>query len=287
MAGTPFSRPYGVDALLIGEILPWKNAVGMARHNQVDAWHRSKVERRGFLAFGVRACPDAGVAQRDGNIAGRAEPGQVTLSRGHDVHCRELAFEPRLVPNHDLRRHKANHAHLDFMGGTAVILKGPLQDRIRREKGAAIRAQHIGAHHGKGRAGKYRFKKFEPVIEFVIAKSDGVVAKARHHLHQRMRSLGRRQRLRRYVIGQRIALKKIPVVEQQRIFRFGAGQPDQRCRLGKPHRRIEFGVIIVPIHHEHVQIGRLKQADVQSGTAFLRSGLLETESRACQRHSRA
>ena len=87
----------------------------------------------------------------------------------------------------------------------------------------------------------------------MIAQRAAVVPQ---HIHRRDHRVGRGLiRLKRQIIAQRIALQKIPVVQQERIARprpkisYQTGRTRQAHGLGRL-----VGIVVVPAHM-HMQVG--------------------------------
>ena len=110
-AGMPCSVPFSASTPgMPAKSLPGKHLVQMAREDGVDAGHLRQVQRGVLLAALALAALDAGMAERQQNVALAAQIGHMPLRGVDDVLRRHLAGEMALVPLHDLRRHEADDA---------------------------------------------------------------------------------------------------------------------------------------------------------------------------------
>jgi hypothetical protein len=66
-----------------------------------------------------------------------------------------------------------------------------------------------------------------------------------------------------HVIAHRIALQKVPVVDQQRIRGLGPDRVNMRGGAGEADGVIGFVGVVVVGEHVHVQVGRLHDTEVR------------------------
>jgi hypothetical protein len=101
----------------------------------------------------------------------------------HDVAHEHAALPGAAVPQHDLRRHEADHADLQRVRRAGLVGEAALQDHVGREgvrplagRAVAVVDVHVGADVGEVRARDGLAQEGQAVVELVVADVGGVHA---------------------------------------------------------------------------------------------------------------
>ncbi len=156
------------------------------------------------------------------------------LDRGQDGAHLQLAFKLRPRPPRHLRRGRAGHADPKRAYRAAVIHKISVQNGMARDQVAAIgQPPRIGQNHRVTRRGKQLVQHLEAEIEVMVAKRRGIVAQGIHRCDHRVH-IAMRNQFRQGGIGQRRALERVAIVEQDGIGAFRPRLFDHRRKRRKP-----------------------------------------------------
>ncbi len=124
-----------------------------------------------------------------------------------------FALQVRLIPDHDLRRHKADVANIQPVGFAGAIGHRGGFDQIRRKQrlvGFAV--DDIGVHIREMRAAQRLVQVVEAIVEFVVAEVADAVIQGIHRFIHRMHLI-LAQPFRCHIIAERTALNDIAVVD--------------------------------------------------------------------------
>jgi len=251
-------------------------------HQQhVHARHLGQVVVRVFHARRVRIAGQAAVRNRDDDVGALgAHLRYVFLRRFAHAFRIDLPVQPALVPGQDARRSEADHPDFQRRAQRLAIRAGradaAAQDAVRREQRLMrLRAVDIGQHHGEAGAGATRrvgrhaidiemaaghlVQISQAIVEFVVADAGDVHADLVHGLVDGQRLAARHRLDQRLVIGQRRALQRVAVVDQQIVGILGARLADQRGRAFQADRGVGLQLVIIITEDVGVQVGGFQQ----------------------------
>ena len=241
-----------------GEVRPRKHLMAVTGDNRVDLGQGGK-GGGGVLGpvLGVQRA-DPGMGQRHDDIGPLgAQAGKPGPGRRQDVTGAHTAAGGIAVPCLDLRRGKADHADADQMAAPGMVDDLAAQDGEGRHQrlvpGRAFPqpAGQIGRDDGKARILKRLGQKAQPVVEFVVAQRDRVIAQRVERGDDRMGapSFGRGGEIR-----DRAALQEIAVVEQKAVLRLAPRFGDLLRHRAKAKVRIGPVRAVVVGHEAGVKV---------------------------------
>ncbi len=257
-----------VDALAL-EITAGEGAVGVAGDDRVDPVDPGQVQRGVFHHRGLGSGVDAGMRQCDDDLgAGSAQGGHMGASGLKDVAGGE-ALQMCAVPLHHLRRHKADDADADgvlfarTIGQLTVKDDPGLEVEVIGVGRVAKAAGEIGADNGECGAGVHQIKERQAIVEFMVAKGAAIIADRVHARDHRVdvafvHPLGIGD-----VIGHRVALHVVAIVQRQGVRSLGPGGHDVAGGAGKAQRVAGFvGVVVIGLDVA-VQVGGGENAQMR------------------------
>ncbi|CCJ99605.1 NADH pyrophosphatase [Cronobacter malonaticus 507] len=201
-----------------GEIFTGEDRVRMAEENGIHARHLAQVVHRVFRHRFVWLGGKPGVRDHDHQIgAFRAHLRHIFTGGFGDIVDRDFAAEVRLIPRHDLRRHKPDVADFQRMRLAVFIFYFGFFNQVRRKKrllGFGIDDVRVDVR--EFRASERFMQVIEAVIEFMVAEvADGVVQHVQRFVDRMHVAVF--QALRGHVIAQRAALDEIAVIHQHAV----------------------------------------------------------------------
>ena len=217
------------------------------------------------------------MGQRDDEVRLLAQGRDVQPGGVHDVLRAHLPAQMVAVPMGDLRRQEADHADLQLVFAAVFGGEFALQQQSGGQAGRAVGVQVIGRAEGEIRPGDGLAQEVQPVIEFMVAERGGIKAHGVHGADGGVDAIGGEIARHRHVIGQRVALDDVPIVEQHGIGRPGPRGGGQGGDFGQPDALILLVAEIVVILDEAMQVRGFQQAQADD-----RGGVGEGSGR-CQR----
>jgi hypothetical protein len=255
--------------------------VGVTGHHGIDPGDLGQPVGDGLIPAAVRigaaACANSGMGEGDDQI--RPRPAQARHGGAgavEDGAHGEFAGEVMTFPDRGLWRQEAKDANHQFMWSAVLVPQLTSQEDLARREGSPLRGGaktiKIGADRGKAGLPQGVAQQAQPLAEFVVAQGHRVIAQMLHRRDHRVYGLaavflavrGGAGRLR-HVVGQRAAVQKIAIVQQEATRNLGARLGDQAGNLCQTS--VWRGAVgqIIPRQDMAMQIGRGQNSQGDAG----------------------
>ncbi len=242
--------------------------MGMAKQDGINAVNLAQIIGGVFFHTFTCQCRQARMRHRNHDVRALFAHFRHVFS-GHfdNVLGHDIAFQIGLVPLHDLRRDKPDHADLGLVLFAVAIGKFTIKDHIGLEIRfvifgiiIAVIGKHIGTDIGEFGPRKTFAQEIETIVEFMIADIGRVITQKVHRLVNRMHLALFQAVALCHVIAKRVALDQVTIIDQDDVFGLTARVFQQGRDLGQTDRIRRTVTIIIVIDQMRVDIGGFQNA---------------------------
>ncbi len=160
-----------------------------------------------------------------------------------------FAAQVRFIPNHDLRRNKADIADFQSLRVAVFINNARLFNQIRRkERLLGFNVDNIGVNIREFRASQRVMQIVQTIIKLMVAEVSNRVIQSVERFIDRV-NVTVFESFCRHIIAQRAPLNQVAVIHQHAVFDFISGGMNQTCGT---YQSEFFGcgiLVIIEIHH--------------------------------------